>query len=113
MAGGLPRNPVGRTGVTGRGLLGRWGPNHAADPIVTRWKRSPTGEKMVREEKGVLEFVGIKRKDSGEWAIPGGMVDAGDTVSATLKKEFGEEAMNSLEATEEEKKRIEQQISEG
>ena len=33
---GLPRNPIGRTGLTGRGLLGRWGPNHAADPIVTR-----------------------------------------------------------------------------
>lgn len=34
--GFLPRNPCGRTGLTGRGLLGRWGPNHAADPIVTR-----------------------------------------------------------------------------
>lgn len=30
------RNPVGRTGISGRGCLGRWGPNHAADPIVTR-----------------------------------------------------------------------------
>ena len=28
----------GRTGMTGRGLLGHFGPNHAADPIVTRWK---------------------------------------------------------------------------
>ena len=32
------RNPVGRTGMIGRGLLGRWGPNHAADPVVTRYK---------------------------------------------------------------------------
>lgn len=31
------RNPVGRTGMVGRGLLGRWGPNHAADPVVTRY----------------------------------------------------------------------------
>jgi len=31
------RNPVGRTGMRGRGLLGRWGPNHAADPVVTRY----------------------------------------------------------------------------
>ena len=30
------RNPVGRTGLKGRGTLGKWGPNHAADPIVTR-----------------------------------------------------------------------------
>lgn len=39
------------------------------------------------------------------------MVEPGDTVSGTLKKEFGEEAMNSLEASPEEKKRIEEQIS--
>lgn len=34
---GVPQNPLGRTGMRGRGLLGRWGPNHAADPIVTRY----------------------------------------------------------------------------
>ena len=33
---GLPLNPKGRTGLYGRGLLGRWGPNHAVDPLVTR-----------------------------------------------------------------------------
>ena len=40
-----------------------------------------------------------------------GMVEAGDTVSRTLKKEFGEEALNSLEATEQEKKEIEAHIN--
>ena len=35
----IPRNPMGRTGMIGRGLLGRFGPNHAADPIVTRYLR--------------------------------------------------------------------------
>lgn len=40
-----------------------------------------------------------------------GMVEAGDTVSATLKKEFGEEALNSLEATDQEKKEIEAHIN--
>ena len=34
------------------------------------------------------------------------MVDPGDTVTNTLKKEFGEEALNSLELSPEEKKRI-------
>ena len=32
----LSRNPGDRRGLRGRGILGRWGPNHAADPIVTR-----------------------------------------------------------------------------
>ena len=36
---------------------------------------------MVEHEgtgRRVLEFVSIQRKDSGEWAIPGGMVDPGE-----------------------------------
>ena len=68
---GIPRNPIGRTGVIGRGLLGRWGPNHAADPIVTRWKRDDKGDKVMVEGKPLLEFVAIKRRDNNEWAIPG------------------------------------------
>lgn len=103
---GVPRNPVGRTGMVGRGLLGRWGPNHAADPVVTRWKRNGSGEKIIRDGKPVLEFVAIQRIDCSEWALPGGMVDPGDTVTNTLKKEFGEEALNSLELSPEENERI-------
>ncbi|XP_028396887.1 ADP-ribose pyrophosphatase, mitochondrial-like [Dendronephthya gigantea] len=101
-----PRNPMGRTGMTGRGLLGRWGPNHAADPLVTRWKINGKGQRVQENGKPILEFVAIKRKDNEQWAIPGGMVDPGDTVSATLKKEFGEEALNSLELSEKEQEKL-------
>ena len=85
-----PLNPRGRTGVSGRGLLGRWGPNHAADPIVTRW--SP-----LYEEGTLLEVIAIQRKDTGDWALPGGMVDPGEHVSATVVREFREEAANLAE----------------
>lgn len=95
---GSPLNPRGRTGLAGMGLLGRVGPNHAADPIVTRWQRTPDGALVLGEDdQPVLEVVLIKRRDTGEWAIPGGMVEAGDTVGRTLSKEFGEEALASLE----------------
>lgn len=80
-----PLNPIGRTGLAGRGLLGRWGPNHAADPIVSRIS-----------DEGHLEFVAIQRRDNSEWAIPGGMVDAGEQVSQTLQREFAEEAMHGV-----------------
>lgn len=94
-----PLNIHGRTGVTGRGVLGKWGPNHAADPVVTRWKMLETGngEKFLDETSGkpVLEFVCIQRKDTGIWAIPGGMVDPGEKVSTTVKREFMEEALDS------------------
>ncbi|XP_034171459.1 ADP-ribose pyrophosphatase, mitochondrial [Osmia lignaria lignaria] len=111
---GYPLNPIGRTGIIKRGLLGRWGPNHAADPIVTRWKRNATGATIIdkNSEKPILQFVAIQRRDSGEWAIPGGMVDPGETISATLKREFMEEAMNLLEKNKEEQKELEKSIRE-
>ncbi|KAJ8681276.1 hypothetical protein QAD02_017063 [Eretmocerus hayati] len=108
-----PLNPFGRTGISGRGLLGRWGPNHAADPIVTRWKRN-SDQSVVLDEitrKPILQFVCIQRRDSGEWAIPGGMVDPGEKVSTTLKREFMEEAMNSLENKHQNMEAIENHIN--
>ena len=39
------------------------------------------------------------------------MVDANETVSVTLKREFGEEALNSLELSDAKKKELEKQIS--
>ena len=100
---GSPLNIMGRTGVVGRGVLGRWGPNHAADPIVTRWKRGEDGA-LVKDEvsgKNILEFVSIERKDSGVWAIPGGMVEPGEKVSSTVKREFMEEALDSTDTAKE------------
>nr|CAB3267284.1 transient receptor potential cation channel subfamily M member 2-like [Phallusia mammillata] len=91
--GGMPRNPKGRTGLRGRGLLGRYGPNHAADPIVTRWEKADDGTDLTIDGKKVLEFIAIKREDTGEWAIPGGMVDPGEKVTATLLREFQEEVV--------------------
>lgn len=110
---GAPRNPRGRTGIKNRGLLGKWGPNHAADPIVTRWKRDSKGNQITdpTSKKPILQFVAIQRKDSGLWAIPGGMVDAGETVSVTLKREFGEEALNSMGIPEKERKSTEKELS--
>uniref|UniRef100_A0A3P8Z8B4 ADP-ribose pyrophosphatase, mitochondrial n=1 Tax=Esox lucius TaxID=8010 RepID=A0A3P8Z8B4_ESOLU len=131
---GIPINPHSRTGLTGRGLLGRWGPNHAADPIVTRDERSYVGsfplvfiditswERWKRDSAGlrvfhpvskmpVLQFVSIKRKDCLEWALPGGMVDPGELVSLTLQREFSEEALNSLDASPEETERIHERIT--
>ena len=118
IANGLPLNPIGRTGIQGRGKLGKWGPNHAADPIVTRWKRNDADGSIVHHEtsaKPIVEFVCIQRRDNGEWALPGGMVDSGEHVSLTLKREFGEEAMNTLEEGEKEstKKLIDQLFKRG
>ncbi|XP_051243223.1 ADP-ribose pyrophosphatase, mitochondrial isoform X2 [Dicentrarchus labrax] len=110
---GKPLNPHGRTGLTGRGLLGRWGPNHAADPIVSRWKVDAQRAKMHHSvsKLPILQFVSIKRRDCGEWAIPGGMVDPGEHVSLTLQREFSEEALNSLAVPPSERAKIHERIT--
>ena len=102
---GLPANPYGRTGIIGRGLLGRFGPNHAADPIATRWKRANSGI-VLDKGKRVLEFIAIQRKDNHQWAIPGGMVEPGEHVSETLRKEFSEEALAKLNMSAEQCQQI-------
>lgn len=79
---GLPQNPC-PTGMDGRGVLGKYGPNFAADPIITRFN----------PESGQLEMVAILRGDGGGWAIPGGMVDSGETTIAAGKREALEEAL--------------------
>lgn len=82
---GRPLNPMGRVGIQGRGVLGKWGPNHAADAIVTR----------IGPDSGRLEVILVQRR-SGEWALPGGMIDDGETSFAAAVRELCEEAQVNL-----------------
>lgn len=119
-----PDGTVHRTGVQGRGVLGRWGPNGASDPVVTCWKikRDATGNLVTRNGHFVIEcdhegfplldYVCIVRKDTGELAHPGGMnimeitTPEGETVSVevpcsmTLANEFLEEACAHADESE-------------
>lgn len=77
---GLPINPIGRTGLFGRGVLGKWGANFAVDSILT-----------TVDSDGLLVVLTIIRKDTGERAFPGGMVDPGEEVFTTRNRELAEE----------------------
>ncbi|MEV3927056.1 RapZ C-terminal domain-containing protein [Actinomadura coerulea] len=77
-AQGRPLHPGGRTGKTGRDL-GRWGENRAVDSIVV----AGTGP----YQRVLL----IRRADCGAWALPGGMVEPGESDPAALVRELAEE----------------------
>ncbi|XP_041118797.1 transient receptor potential cation channel subfamily M member 2 [Polyodon spathula] len=80
------KNPVGRTGLEGRGKLYWLGPNRALDPIITRWKRSTDNSVSKTGTKKVLEFIAIKRKEFELWAFPGGVLQLGETLPKRLKQ---------------------------
>jgi ADP-ribose pyrophosphatase YjhB (NUDIX family) len=82
-ARGWPLNPTGRTGRAGRNL-GAWGENQAADPIVTAGHGT---------DRRVLL---IRRRDTGQWAIPGGIVDPGESAPQALVRELREETSVDL-----------------
>lgn len=85
---GRPLNPVGRTGLMGRGILGKWGPNHAADCLVSRIY------------DGKLQFLAVERGDCSIWAVPGGMIDPEETAFQAAQREFLEEAMAGVDGSD-------------
>lgn len=123
----LPINPKGRTGMYGPGLLGKNGPNQTADPIFTRWApftlkppikvfcsfrqlftRNYSNQYLFNLFWELfkslvllfphLEMIAIQRRDTKVWAIPGGMVETGSTVSETLRNEINQEACNNMDS---------------
>ena len=65
----LPLNPVGRTGLSGRGQLPRWGPNFIAMPIITRFARRSNGERELVAGKYVFEVL-LQNAENGVLTLP-------------------------------------------
>lgn len=92
---GYPINPfllnekdeqIRTTGVTGRGNLGKWGPNHAADSSLFRITKGEDGKFEIQQL--------IITRPTKELAMPGGMIDRGEVPLEAALRELGEEAMD-------------------
>jgi ADP-ribose pyrophosphatase len=83
-------NPAGKTGITGRGVLGKWGANWAADVIVT---------KEVDGELYVLLCTKVTQ-DGDALCFPAGMVEADEKVPIAMRRELCEEAVENSPAVD-------------
>ena len=87
--------------VTGRGFYWRWGPNQAADTIL-----------IAKETNSILL---IDRSGTGQWALPGGMLDKlddgsfEDPLTAAIR-EFAEEASVDIGALRDQMQQVYQGI---
>ena len=84
---GRPLNPHGRTGISNRGLLSQWGPNHIGECVVTR-----PGPSAVQP----LECVVVKLRASKQWVIPGAPIDSSDLGASTLCRAFRAMALGEV-----------------
>lgn len=109
---GRPLNPNGRTGICGRGLLGRWGPNHSSLLIVTRWFHNYDGTKQIMPSTGkaLMEFVAVKF--NGQYFLPGGFVEPNESYMKRAQEEFLEEALNASSMPEKERASIAKHLEE-
>lgn len=89
-------NPIGPTGITGRGILPHYGPVNASDVLLTRWKYENNTIMTDTESNYILQFLGIVRKDNNMVALPGGKVNKNETNFKAAIREFKEEALDIL-----------------
>lgn len=85
-------NPVGRTGLRGRGALPRWGPNHYVLFIITRWQRA----KVHLVGGRGLEVVLMRVFRTDHFSLPGDFVP-GEGKYETLKLLFKPETVPKCE----------------
>ncbi|VFV24180.1 transient receptor potential cation [Lynx pardinus] len=94
---GLPLNPMGRTGLRGRGSLGCFGPNHTLQPVITRWRRNQDGAICRKSIKKMLEVLVVKHSLSEHWALPGGSREPGEILPRKLKQVLRREFWSSFQ----------------
>jgi ADP-ribose pyrophosphatase len=73
---GVPRNPRGRTGIEGRGLLGLWGPNLSVVPVILRSNPHTEGVELLLPSRG----------ESPMPELPKGFVLPGEDPVATVHR---------------------------
>ncbi|CAF3628955.1 unnamed protein product [Rotaria sp. Silwood1] len=85
----IPLNPMGRTGLRGRGALIRWGPNKFIIAVITRWKKHRDQFAVVGEQR-ILETLVLKDKYTNDWKLPGANILGVESCYGSICRSFHE-----------------------
>uniref|UniRef100_A0A670ZX03 Transient receptor potential cation channel subfamily M member 2 n=1 Tax=Pseudonaja textilis TaxID=8673 RepID=A0A670ZX03_PSETE len=80
------RNPMGRTGLRGQGILRFFGPNHALHSVVTRWRRNVDGSIYRKNLKKMLEVLVVNFPFLDNWVLLGGSLEPGEALPQKIKQ---------------------------
>ncbi|CAF0774571.1 unnamed protein product [Rotaria sordida] len=93
----IPMNPMGRTGVRGRGALIRWGPNKSIIAVITRWK-THRGQFAIVDGQRILEALVFKNKLTNDWKLPGGKILGVESQYGAVCRSFNKLAFDDLDS---------------
>ncbi|XP_059160091.1 transient receptor potential cation channel subfamily M member-like 2 isoform X2 [Physella acuta] len=85
----VPRNPMGRTGLRGRGKLYFWGPNHMMQAVISRWKAQPSGQQVASKAQDPpsskrIEILVVQPPDTRTVSLPAEFVIGGISPHGTM-----------------------------
>ena len=95
-------------------MLRRYGPNHAAEPIVTRWRRK--GKAILKDsfEHPILEMLLVKRTADQSWSIPGRIIDSASKnliAPSTVRKDFVNKSIFSKSLSKTDKAELQRKLN--
>ena len=69
------KNPVGRTGICGRGQMHFWGDNRQLILAIWRWLKDPEGENITKGGQEIIQVLAIRRTRYLNWQLPNTFMD--------------------------------------
>ncbi|CAF4200889.1 unnamed protein product, partial [Rotaria sordida] len=93
----IPLNPMGRTGVRGRGALIRWGPNKSIMTVITRWKKHHD-QFVVIDGQRILETLVFKDKYTNGWKLPEAKILGIESPHGAICRSFHELAFKDSDS---------------
>jgi len=81
----------------------QWGPNLSVDPVVTRFD----------ETTEMLQVLVVRRKDAGEWALPGAICMDGESLGQAAKRKIKEIGAGLIDGENELEQMITQLFDDG